>query len=128
MHMAYIIAVLMAALSFVTNKLLLRCWGPKIIISVSPAVEEAAKTLPAIYFGADIVMTHLMFGVLEAGHDWFAGERHRAAAACGSVLGHTLFGLLTLAALRLTDSALLAVITGITAHLLWNVTVIKLTA
>jgi hypothetical protein len=126
--MAYTIAVLMAALSFVANKLLLRCWGPGIIISVSPALEEAAKTLPAVYFGADIVLTHLGFGVLEAGHDWLAGKQHRAVAACGSVLGHTLFGLLTFAALRLTDSAMLAVLTGITAHLLWNVTIIRMTA
>lgn len=126
--MAYIIACLMAALSFLLNRALLRHTGRVAVISYSPAVEEMAKTLLAYYLGADILATHVAFGVLEGGFDWYNYHRDGHKAAMLSLVGHSLFGALTVAALSFTDSVWLAVLVGLIAHLAWNVTIIRLYA
>lgn len=124
--MAYVIAVLMAALSFLLNRAALRIIGVEAVITVGPVLEEAAKTLPAFYLKADILLTHVTFGVIEAIYDWLTCGRSGAAAALGSVAGHALFGALTAAVLGLTGSLGLALLAGIGAHLIWNVTLIRL--
>lgn len=126
--MAYIIAVLMASLSFLLNRAALKYFGLQAIITLSPVLEEAAKTLLAYYLGADIIVTHIIFGALEAGYDWHTSRRHGAAAAFFSVLGHGLFGLATVAVLVLTGSIAVGLAAGVIFHLAWNITVIRLVA
>jgi len=126
--MTCVIAVLMAALSFLLNRAALRCVGAKAVISLSPALEEAAKTIPAYYLGADIFFTHVIFGVVEAGYDWRTGRRHGPPAAFLSVAGHGLFGFATAGVLYLTGSLWLAVASTAAVHIAWNVAAIRLTA
>ena len=122
--MAYVIACLMASLSFLLNKALLKTVGPRSIVSFSPAVEEALKTLPAYYLSADILATHVTFGLLEAVYDWLPKRKSSDKAALFSLIGHTLFGLATIAALWLADSIWMAVAAGFACHLAWNAAVV----
>lgn len=126
--MAYVIACLMAALSFLLNRRLLQFTGSVTIISYSPVVEEGAKTLLSFYLGADILATHVLFGVLEAGYDWYASSGTGTKAVFFSVLGHSLFGLITIVCLSVSSSVWLGLGGGILTHLLWNVMVIRLLA
>lgn len=123
--MAYVIGCLTAGLSFILNRLLLKYVGRVTVISCSPLVEEGAKTLLAFYLGADIVVTHVTFGVLEAVYDWTNSQNDGVKAAFFSIGGHSMFGMLTLMALAVTQSIWLGLGSGLAAHLLWNVTVIR---
>lgn len=123
--MAYIIACLMASLSFLLNRLLFKFIGNFTVVTLSPVIEEAAKTLLAYYLHADILVTHATFGILEGLYDWYGG-RHGEKAALLSIIGHSLFGLLTVGGLYLTGSIWLGLCIGAVAHLYWNVTVIRL--
>ncbi len=128
--MGYVIGCLMAGLSFLLNKLLLKYVGIKVVISYSPVVEEVSKTLCSYYLAADIIITHMIFGVLEASYDWYqqrSKERGRIAALL-SISGHTLFGVVTVAAFKLSESIFLAIVIAIAAHLIWNITWIRLSA
>ena len=128
--MGYVIGCLMAGLSFLLNKLLLKYVGIKVVISYSPVVEEVSKTLCSYYLAADIIITHMIFGILEASYDWYqqrSKERGRIAALL-SIAGHTLFGAVTVAAFKLSESIFLAITIAIAVHLIWNVTWIRLSA
>lgn len=128
--MAYVIGCLMASLSFLLNKLLIKYIGLKVIISYSPIMEELTKTLCSYYFSADILATHIIFGVLEAGYDWFKrgnGERGVIAAVL-SIVGHTLFGIITIGIFNLSDNVFWGIAVASCIHLCWNVTLIRLTA
>jgi hypothetical protein len=126
--MAYVIGCLMAGLSFILNRLMLRYIGIKVVISYSPVVEELTKTICSYYLAADIVVTHIIFGVLEAGYDWYnTTNRQRGFyAAFLSVGGHTMFGAITVLVLHMTGSILLAILGASCVHLIWNVTLIRL--
>ncbi len=128
--MAYIIGCLMASLSFLFNKLLLKYLGNQVVVTYSPIFEEFAKTLCPYYFGADILLTHFIFGILEAGYDYFtikSGERGVYAAFL-SVLGHTLFGGLTVGIFYLSDSIFLGILSAVGIHVVWNVILIRISA
>lgn len=128
--MAYIIGFLMAGLSFLLNRLLLRVIGMKAVISYSPVVEELTKSLCSYYLAADILITHVVFGVLEAGYDWYtaSGEERRKWAVLGSICGHSLFGALTVMGLSVSGSIWIAVLGACCIHILWNVTLIRLSS
>lgn len=123
--MAYIIAGLMAALSFLLNRAALRYMGPKTVITCGPVMEELAKTVLAVYLGADIFLTHVTFGVIEGGYDWSTGVRQGPAAAVFSIVGHAVFGGLTVVVLYFTASVPAALAAGIIVHLGWNITMIR---
>ena len=128
--MAYVIGCLMAGLSFWLNKLLLKYIGIKVVVSYSPVLEELTKTLCSYYLLADIFVTHIVFGIVEAVYDWYGkrnGERG-AVAALLSIIGHTLFGGLTVVVFNLSGSIFIGLFIGICAHLIWNVTLIRLSA
>lgn len=124
--MAYVIACLMAGLSFLLNRALLKHIGNITVISMSPAVEEMSKTLLAYYLDADIFATHVTFGLLEAVYDWYNGTKDSGKAAALSIAGHSLFGVLTLVVLKLAGSIWPALGAGLATHLAWNVTMIRL--
>jgi len=127
--MAYVIGCLMAGLSFLLNRLLLKYIGIKVVISYSPVVEELTKTLCSYYLAADILVTHIIFGVLEAGYDWFKEQNKQCGtiAALLSIIGHTLFGGITVFVFHLSSSIFIGILVGVGVHLAWNVTLIRLT-
>jgi len=123
-----VIGCLMAGLSFLLNKLLLKYIGVKVVISYSPVVEELSKTLCSYYLSADILVTHIVFGVLEAIYDWLhqQNEQRGTIAALLSIVGHTLFGGITVLVFNLSNSIYIGVVAAIVVHVLWNVTLIRL--
>lgn len=125
--MAYVIGCLMAGLSFLLNRLLLKYIGIKVIVSYSPVVEELSKTLCSYYLSADILVTHMIFGILEAGYDWINrqnGQRGRLAVLL-SIVGHTLFGGITVFVFNLSNSIFIGILAGSGIHLVWNVVLIR---
>ena len=126
--MAYVIGCLMAGLSFLLNKLLLKYIGIKVVISYSPIAEELSKTLCSYYLSADILVTHIIFGVIEAGYDWFnqQNEQRGTIAAVLSIVGHILFGGITVLVFNLSDSIYIGIVAAIVVHVVWNVTLIRL--
>jgi hypothetical protein len=126
--MAYIIAVLMAGLSFVLNRLLLRYLGKVTIISAGPVVEESAKTLFAYYLGADIFTVHMVFGVIEAGYDWYWRNNNKLVAPVLSIMGHSLFGAVTAGIVFLAGNLWLGLAAGIIMHVSYNLAVVRLLA
>lgn len=117
----------MAGLSFLLNKFLIQQLGVKAIVSCSPVLEEVMKTLGSHYFSADILLTHIIFGILEAIYDWVKRQSYKRGiiAALLSVSGHTLFGLLTVMIFNLSDNIFLGLFVGSSAHLIWNITWIR---
>lgn len=91
-----------------------------LLVSLIPAVEEAAKNLVALLTGADLLATHVVFGLAEAGFEVVVGEWRGLVAGLFGLLGHALFGLATRAALAESGSAFLATGAGIGLHILWN--------
>jgi hypothetical protein len=126
--MGYVIGCLVAALSFLLNKTFVKWIGLKTVITVSPLLEEATKTLFAYYLGADILAAHITFGLVEACYDWVQNERTGVKAAWFSLGGHSLFGAVTVLLLAVSGSIGLALAGGVVAHLIWNATVIRLYA
>lgn len=128
--MAYVIGCLMAGLSFLLNKMLLKYVGIKAIITYSPVLEEMTKTLCSYYFAADILVTHIVFGMLEAGYDWYTTPNGQRGiwAALASIVGHSLFGALTLMGLYVSDSVWVALLGASCVHVMWNVTLIRLSS
>ena len=128
--MAYVIGCLMAGLSFLLNKLLLKYIGIKVVISYSPVVEELTKTLCSYYLAADILVTHIVFGALEACYDWFNEQNGKRGtiAALLSIVGHTLFGGITVLIFNLSGSIYIGIVAAIVVHVIWNVTLIRLSS
>lgn len=121
--MAYVIACLTAALSFLLNRTLLRLVGIQSVITLSPVMEESVKTLFAYYLDADILVTHGVFGLIEALYDW--RQTRRRSAALFSMIGHGLFGAVTVAVIG-QGGIYLGLAAGIVAHLLWNTIMMRL--
>ncbi|QJW47461.1 hypothetical protein HA075_17775 [bacterium BFN5] len=126
--MGYVIGCLVAALSFLLNRMLIKQIGLQTMITASPALEEGTKTLLAFFLGADVLAAHVTFGVVEACYDWYQNGRSGLKAALFSIGGHSLFGAVTILLLAVSDSIWLALATGILAHVIWNVTVIRIYA
>lgn len=126
--MAYIIACLMAAFSFIGNRFLLKHLGARVIVSSAPALEEAAKTLLAYLLAADILLTHIIFGIIEAGYDYQTSRSHKLGAAVASIAGHTFFGSITVYILQTSGSVALGLLSAYAVHLGWNVVAILINA
>ncbi|EGO64570.1 hypothetical protein [Acetonema longum] len=123
--MAYLLALLMAAASFLLNRELLRRFGSHVVISLSPVLEESVKTLSAYYFQADLIMVHIGFGVIEAAYDWYSSQETAWKAAILSIVGHTFFGAVTAFCWRLAGIIWLGLAAGCIVHLLWNVIILR---
>lgn len=122
---AYLIGMLTASFSFLANRALLKYIGPEVIITYSPMLEEASKTLLSFFLAADIIAAHLTFGLLEAIYDWHNSPQNRFLAAAASLLGHGAFGMVTIVLLFLSGSIWVGLAGGTIAHLFWNRTVIS---
>ncbi|MDR1702770.1 MAG: hypothetical protein LBR56_08330 [Sporomusaceae bacterium] len=119
--MEYFLAILAAAFSFALNRLLVQKWEAVTIVALAPVVEETAKTLSAYYAGADILLAHFLFGLIEGAFDFWGGRREfRTRAAFFSLSGHSAFGALTVLVFQFSSSIVLALFTAIIAHIAWN--------
>lgn len=124
--MVFIWAGLLAAiLAYIINRLGIRLTGVEGIIFFVPLVEEMAKTFSAYYLGTSILLTHLVFGLVEAVYDLVTSPKQGLTAGLVSVLGHSLFGGATSLAYFYSNNILIGLIAGLIIHVLWNGVVIK---
>ena len=124
--MEYLLAVLAAAFSFAANRLFFEKWEAQTIVALSPVVEESAKTLPAYYLNSDILIIHLLFGVIEGALDFWRSGKSGALPGLLSVAGHSAFGALTMLLFNLTANIIMAFSGAVIAHIAWNAAVNRL--
>lgn len=109
--------VVAAILSFVLNRFYLSKLGARGVIYLIPLGEEVFKTGLAYYVGADLITTHLVFGVLEAGFD-FLDSNYLAALL--AIVTHLLLGILTFYSLLVNNNLIAAIMIAILVHTAWN--------
>jgi hypothetical protein len=124
--MGYVLGCLMAGLSYLCNRLLLKVTGLQTVFYYSPVAEEVLKTLPAHYLGADVLITHSVFGSLEGIYDLVTSPNRQYVPMLLSILGHSLFGVITVLGRYLTGQIWLGLMGGIFIHIIWNITAIRL--
>ena len=117
--------LLAAGMVWVINRRILQSDEPWNIMFIIPAVEEVAKTGLAILFNGPILLTHGVFGTVEAVIDVFATRRKGIAAGMVSYLGHFLFGFLTILGQGYLGSIWAGLGLAYLAHAYWNVLVVK---
>lgn len=115
--------IIAAAAAWQLNKIIVRHWGNWGTIWITPAVEEVLKTAGAFYLGADLILTHGLFGAIEAAYDLKTSRRRGFSAALASLLGHLAFGAAANAGLIFYQSLWAAFLYGTMGHLAWNVLV-----
>lgn len=119
MSVNFIAAGCAAIISFTVNKLLIKMAGVVTVISFSPIVEEAAKTMLSYWLAADILYVHLWFGVLEGIYDFFTNKRQRSLLFISSAGMHFVCGLVTVTVLE-EYNIYYALIAGIVIHWVAN--------
>ncbi|MGE5576171.1 MAG: hypothetical protein ACM3TT_03115 [Syntrophothermus sp.] len=120
-----IAAVVAAAAALLINRLALRFWGTGVIVWLVPAVEEVTKTTVALIWHAPLLITHILFGAVEAVYDMATSPETGMVAGLLSVFGHALFGYTVVLGLRWFDSIFIGAAAGILLHILWNGVVMK---
>lgn len=103
-------------------------WGDKAVTFGAPVTEEALKTFICAAMGANIILSHIVFGAVEAANDSIRhpGERGRLAALIG-IISHGAFGAVTWAAARNQGSIFLGVAAASLIHVGWNSAVMSMT-
>lgn len=111
-----------AALSYAINRFALSRLGGRAVWLAVPALEEAAKTGLALFAGASLTLTHVLFGAVEAVYE--VSGRHPSLAAAGlALLTHGLLGLLTSALFSRSGSPAVAVASAAVVHTAYNLAV-----
>lgn len=113
--------IISAVLAWVLNKKILHYWGDKGTVWVTPVVEEMLKTVAALVLGADIILTHGVFGTIEAVYDVNTAPKRGVSAALVSFWGHLMFGAAANIGYLLYGHVGSAILAGAILHLAWNV-------
>ncbi len=106
--------------AFVLNKYTVRAAGRGAVVTLSPAIEEACKTILAMALGAPVVAAHLGFGMIEGLYDLSKGRPVSGLALGLSVLSHFVFGLITYVGASLLASWVAGLGAAIVVHIAWN--------
>ena len=130
MTLPVLLSALAAALAaYVFNRISRLLAGRTTVIFIAPGFEESFKTGAALLTGAPVLVTHLVFGVIEAlydltvPHPYRSGKAprgRRTGAAVTSLGAHTLFGAVTLVVANLTYSWPVGVVAAYGLHVGWN--------
>jgi hypothetical protein len=121
----FLTAGLLASLiAWIGNRLLANRSGTRLVTILVPLWEEMLKTGSAFLLGAPIFWTHAVFGMVEAINDFLQSPKGIVAGLAGLV-GHMFFGYLTTTVYLVTGSPVAGLLTGMAAHMGWNLLVIK---
>lgn len=116
---------LAALISFYLNTKALKM-GRWSIIYFAPFIEEFTKTYLALFLGASIIITHMVFGCIEAVYDIINGKASRNYLAGGAAfLSHSIFGIITEYMLNLKLASIIAVACSYFIHLVFNMLVLR---
>lgn len=119
-------ALLAAGLAIAANMLLKRA-GYIGLAYGGPVLEECIKTGSAIIFNVSVPGTHILFGIMEAVGDYAWGGKWKILSAISGMIAHTIFGLVTYFLMGVYP-VFISVLAAITVHMVWNITVLKLSA
>ncbi|MGI6605637.1 MAG: hypothetical protein ACOX2X_01030 [Peptococcia bacterium] len=124
--MLYLWAGLLAALgAWFLNRFAVKHFGDAAIIWLIPWLEELLKTGTAYFSGADLVLTHGVFGLVEAVHDYAVSARWGLLAGLLGIVSHWFYGGFTGASFRLTSSWVISIfLTGL-LHVFWNLAMVR---
>lgn len=127
--MAYLAAGLVAAgIAWLGNSLIVRQWGDKGVVWIVPAFEEITKTASAFLLGAAVPLTHVVFGLVEASHDYLVSRRLGFWAGLTSVASHWLCGETTVYVSGVTDFWIAGVTAAALVHIYINILMTRLFA
>jgi hypothetical protein len=139
-------ALAAAIAAYIFNRVSRRLAGRTTVVFIAPGLEESFKTGAALLTGAPVLVTHIVFGAIEAVYDLVApppggraagalAERQavgwagpavtdqgmrRAGAAAASLGGHALFGSVTLVVAGMAGSWPVGVAAAYGLHVGWN--------
>jgi len=111
--------------AFVLNKYTVRAAGRGAVVTASPAIEEACKTILAMALGAPVVAAHLGFGMIEGLYDLSKGRQVSGLALGLSVLSHFVFGLITYIGTASMASWVAGLGAAILVHTIWNRAIVE---
>jgi len=111
-----------AALAWQLNRALAHLPGGYRVY-LAPLQEEFVKTFLALFFGASLFFTHVLFGAVEAVMELLYQRRNSLYAGLAALLSHTFFGFITAVAYALYEAMLPALVAGYLTHTAWNYTV-----
>jgi len=115
-----------ALLSYYISSKALKMSGEKVIIYLSPILEELFKTGLAIGLKAEVLLSHITFGIWEALYDIRTNEGSTAYwAGFASIISHSTFGAITQYCIYLTDNKLLGIGIAAAIHMAWNYKIIE---
>ncbi|MCR1899017.1 hypothetical protein NSA47_08465 [Irregularibacter muris] len=122
-----ICGMIAALIAYGCNKLLLRWQGDKAIIYTVPLVEEVSKSLTAYFISGGLILTHIIFGIIEALYDLIHTKSEKVGfiAAIMSIVSHGIFGILTAYLYKWTGMILLSIFITAISHSLWNYFITK---
>ncbi|MDW7674885.1 MAG: hypothetical protein SCK28_10140 [Bacillota bacterium] len=116
---------LAAGAAFLINRWVFEAMGDRSIYLFTPIVEEFLKTGLALLLATPIILTHLVFGLIEGAYDLITAPKKQISAAIISVISHLFFGSATVA-LANNFNIFIAVFVSILLHASWNGLVVKL--
>ncbi|MDD2212739.1 MAG: hypothetical protein PHS83_04880 [Clostridia bacterium] len=111
---------LAAGAAWVLNRFVVKYLGESSIIWVIPWLEEIVKTGTAVYSGASLLGTHVVFGVIEAVADYAVSPRWGILAGFSGMLSHWFYGLVTVFVYKQTSSWLGGILCAGFLHVFWN--------
>lgn len=114
-----------AASAWLINRNLVIHGGDRAIIWLVPPFEELLKTGLALLIGSDVMLTHGVFGFLEAIHDYRTSPRWGLAAGLASIVSHYSLGYGTVVFSRVFYSWITAVFASSLLHILWNLFMVR---
>lgn len=124
--MRFLIAgIVAAAVSWVGNRAAIKLMGTKAIAFLSPLLEELAKSGSAVILDSPMVLTHGVFGLIEALYDARHAGIRGIEAGLISILGHLFYGYITYQVLHKHNSFLFGIFAGYLIHMLWNIAAMK---
>ena len=119
-----IIIPIVAIISYLANSYLFTKIRDYSVITAG-VIEEVLKTYGG-YFAGQILLTHIIFGVVEAFIDIKNNGNKGVLPAIFSVLGHGAFGYITVTVYSLTGVLLYGILSGIFSHIIYNTLVVGL--
>lgn len=127
--MTYLAAGLVASgIAWLGNSIIVGKWGDRGVIWVVPVFEEIIKTASALVIGAAVPLTHGVFGLVEAFHDYMISRHPGVWAGLVSLISHWLFGQATYFVFRITDLWVIGIIAAALLHIYINLLMVRLFA
>jgi hypothetical protein len=117
-----VVAGIVASLvCFTVNSYIMKAVGDKAVVIYIPAIEEIAKTSAAMALNGNLMLSHMVFGAIEALYDLYnSPKEYSLTASLLSLVSHSVLGIITISAVSFFEYPVLAVGISATIHSLWN--------